>query len=444
MNLNNFWTAALESNDGTVGPDAVTEQSTMQPKPGIGKGDAVESEEKPKKTFGEDHVLTDNDDVDTVAESQEHTLAMEQLQNVSLRFCRMAEALENIAETTEAQLAAGQATSPETVAMITTALDASGIGEPLKDSVALESFDFDAKVATEGFIEAIKDRAAKVWEAIAKFTKKARDITIQKLKRFADYFRGLPGIYDKLIKEGEALANYGGKPFQNSKYEKDLQGDFYSPSSSKTPISVVENSLSEFNEVLKVVGRLSYDMTSMTQSWKNGEPNEVVARMNQGLNTARSLADMGVSKFKHSSTSVEVNFPEKISVDGRSGLEGTKVSYDEGIRDFAAGIRTATIEEIKKLKESAVRADRAMTTAWDALFEMGDEGTYNFRSNADHDDAKVARNLLSKYTNLMRLFTDLSSGATFGSAHGLYRNHFTASRWIRYSIAEAKAAGRAA
>ena len=250
MSKRNFFTAALESAAAdTVEASAVFTQDTMQPKPGVGKDDPVLSEEKPAKEFGEDHDFADADEIDTVAESQEHTLALEHLFQASMKYCRHAAALEEIAETAEANLAGGNPMDPTTVGMVTTALDSAGIGEPMEESVALEAFEFSRTVATEGFIDAVKDRAEKVWAAAAKFAKKAYEITAQKLKRFADYFRDLPKIYEKLEKEGAGLAANAGKPFQNAKWEKAIQSELYAPASTKTVLDAVSNAASEFKEV---------------------------------------------------------------------------------------------------------------------------------------------------------------------------------------------------
>jgi hypothetical protein len=443
----NAFIAALESEvPGTVGPEDVTNQSTLQPKPGVGEekgGEPSLDDVKAKKEFGEEHDIADHDEIDTVAESQEHTLALEHLQAAAVRFCRMGAALEEIAETAAAQLDAGQPMTPETVAMVTTGLDAAGIGEPLEESVALESFGFDAKIATESFIEAIKDRAQQVWAAVAKFAKKAFEVTAQKMKRFADYFRSLPSVYAKLEKEGEILASNAGKPFQNAKWEKALQDRFYAPASTKSPVAAVDNALSEFDEITKLVDvKLAGDIRGLSSSWSTDKPEQVVAAMNKCLATARLLTEMGASRFKHSSVKVEVNLPERVTLDGTGGLEGTRVVFEEGTSDFSAGIRTATVADIKHLKDSAVKADRAFTAIWDAFGALDFEPKYKARSNYGSDDREVARKLLVKYSNLMRVLCDLMAGCAYGAADGVYSNHYSATKWIRFSIAEAKAAGR--
>jgi hypothetical protein len=466
----NLFTAALEAEAGTVDIAQVTELSTLQPKPGFTEDKSLTEvnvdDVKVDKAFGEDADIAEHDEIDTVAESQEHTLALEHLQTMSMRYCRMAAALEEIAEQAEASLApaeqsaeevtqgedagepvpaaSGDGLTPETVSLLTTAIDAAGVGEPLSESVALEAFGFDQRVATESFIDNLRERAEKVYAAAAKFMKKAFELTAEKLKRFADYFRGTTAIYAKLEKEAGILASVAGKPFQNAKWEKAVQERFYAPSSTKSPIAAVENSIAEFNELLKIVNRVSSDMHSLSQAWVLSEPKDVVNRMNAAITSAKPLAEVGRSKFQHSSVVVEVNLPERLTVEGSGGMEGQQVTFEEGKHEFSAGIKCASAADVTKLKETAGKADRAIDMAINALFEIGDDSKTRPHRSGGGDDAESARRLLSKYSHLMRLLSDLVAGTTFGSAHGLYFNHFGASRWIRFSISEAKAAARGA
>lgn len=452
----NFFTAALEAEAaGTVGPDAVTEQSTLQPKPGVGEAAPELSLDdiKTDEDFGTDADIAEHDAIDTVAESQEHTLALEHLQATSMRFCRMGAALEEIAETVETQLEAGQPMDAATAQMVTTAVDAADIGEPLQDAIATESFGFSASIATESFVETLKERAKKVWAAVAKFAKKAWEITVQKMKRFADYFRKLVTIYDKLEKEGECLNGFAGKPFQNAKYEKLVQNRLYSPSSTKTVVAAVDNAGSEYEQVMRIVdGKLASELQGLNRAWKTEKAEAVISQMNKVLSSARALAEMGGRQFQHSSVSVEVNLPDRVTLQTTGGLEGTKVVFEEGMMEFSAGVKIASMAEIKQLKASAGRAgrlvDAAMDDFWNAIFkDNGDEAMGRFfdsqsRGDFGNDEKDVSRKLLVKYSNLVRLMSDLLAGTVFGAAHGYYYNHFGASRWVRFSIAEAKAAAR--
>lgn len=468
MTKRNFFTAALAASAGTaalesgdpapVGVAAVfTEQQNLQPKPGVGEekgGEASLDDVKADKAYGEDADIADHDEIDTVAESQEHTLALEHLAATAMRFCRMGAALEEIAETAETNLEAGQPMDLTTCSMVTTAADAAGIGVPLADAVALESFEFSANVATEGFVEAIKDRAKRVWTAVAKFARKAWELTAQKLKRFADYFRSLVSIYEKLEKEGEILNGYGAKPFQNAKYEKLVQNRLYAPASTKSVIAAVDNAGAEYEQLMKLVdGRLASELQALKRAWKTEKTESVISQMNKVLTCVRPLADMGNNAYKHSSVSVEVNLPAALTAQNTGGLEGTKVVFEEGTMEFSAGIKAATMADIKHLKESAARAIRVVDSAWaefaDTYFAENDKSMDEFyaaitRGAFSDDDREVARKLLVKYSNLIRLVTDLVCGTVFGAAHGYYYNHFGASRWIRFSIAEAKAAAREA
>lgn len=453
MKRNNFFTAALnpglESNDGTVGVDAIHTQDTLQPKPGFGedKGLAVQSDDdlKADKAYGEDHDIAKHDAIDAVAESQEHTLALEHLQATAMRFCRMAAALEEIAETAETNLEAGVPMDPAQVSMVTTAIDAAGVGEPMEEAVALEAFGFDATVATESFVEAIKERAEKVWAAVAKFFKKTRDLTVEKLKRFGDFFRNIVTVYEKLEKE-TILASNAGKPFQNSKWEKDVQGGFYSPASTKTPVAVVDGAKADFEQLMNLAdSKLQAEMRALNNAWSSDKPEAVVAAMNKALALAHQLADIGDARFKHAGMSVEVNLPQRVTLDNTGGLEGTKCVFGEGLKQFTAGLKTASVADVKHLKESARQADRAIDTVINELFkgEMFDvKIKARFNYDAKEDDKVQRRKLLTKYVNLTRILTDLAAGAVIAGVTGFYHNHRAATRWVRFSVAEAKAAAR--
>lgn len=444
--MKNFFTAALESEaSGTVGPDAVTEQPDYQPKPGIGKGEEVLSEEKADKEYGEDHPVAEHDEIDTVAESQEHTLALEHLQASAMKFCRMAAALEEIAETAEVNLQAGQPMEPQQVAMLTTALDAAGVGEPMGEMVATESFAFSATAATESFVDALKDRAEKVWSAVAKFFKKVRDLTVERLKRFGDLFRNIVTTYGKLEKE-EVLGKGAGKPFQNSKAEKKVQAAFFAPATTKTPVAAVDNAKSEFEQIMVLAdSRLPAEIRALNNSWASEKPEAVVAQMNKTLALARQLADVGGDRFKHASGSVEVNLPERVTLDNTGALAGTKVVFGKGTQDFTAGLKIASLADVKHLQSSAMQAERAISTLITELFkgEM-----FNVKIKTRHhfdtsdEDRNHARKLLVKYVNITRVLTDLASGAVCAGVGGFHSNHRAAISWVRYSVAEAKALTR--
>jgi hypothetical protein len=369
-----------------------------------------------------------------------------------MKFCRMAAALEEIAETVETNLEAGQPLEPSTAMMLTTAIDAGGVGEPMGEVVANEAFEFSGTAATESFVDSLKDRAKRVWSAMAKFARKAWEVTTQKLKRIADAFRTLGGIYNKLEKEGEILASAGNKPFQNSKWEAAIQSTLYAPASTKTVVAAVDNALTEYREVLKIVdGKLAGDLRSLKTAWRGEKAESVIAVMNKVLTSARPLAEMNGTRFKHSSVMVEVNLPTNVSLQNTGGLEGSKVTYEDGLNDFAAGIKTATIADIKHLKQTAEAAANALDAAWanyrDVWKDEADGGSSDFaawldRGNFSEEKGDTTRKLLVKYTNLMRVVTDLTNATVYGSAEGVYSNHRTAAKWIRFSIAEGKAAAR--
>lgn len=447
----NFFTAALESElQDTATVADVMQQANLQPNPGTGEekgGECSLDDVKATVEFGEDALIAEHDDIDAIAESQEHTLALEYLQTTAMRFCRMGAALEEIAETAETNLEAGQPMNATTVAMLTTAVDAAGVGEPMADVVATESFEFSATIATEGFIDAVKERAEKVWSAVAKFFKKAIDLTVEGLKRFADHFRDLIKMYEKMEADSELLAGNAGKPFQSAKYEKDLHDRIWAPASTKTVIQAVDNAASEYAQVMNLADvKMAAEIRTLNNSWATDKPEQVVAAMNKVLALGKQLAGMGRSKFMHSSVSIEVNLPDRVTLDDTGGLEGVRIVWDDGAHNFSAGVRTASVADLKHLKSSAVEAERALKAMFAELIN-GDMFNVSFKSRAHfgakEDDKLQARKLLTKYSNLLRVMADLVGGCIFGAADGYWENHFAASKWIRYSVAEAKTAARA-
>lgn len=445
-----------EQVEDTVPVSAIQENVTLQPKVGFAEDKGGEpSEEKPEKELGDpgEHSIAEHDEIDTVAESQEHVLALEHLSKTVMRYSRLATALEEIAETAEQNLADGQVMDPTQVAMLTTAIDSNGIGDPLSESVAVEAFDFSARVATESFVDTLKERATKIWTAVKKFMRKAAEVTHEKLKRFADYFRSLTTIIDKLEKDFPVLEKHGVKPFQNAKWEKDLQDRLCAPSSTKTIPAAIAAAAAEVDQVSKIVnGRLVSDLAGMKAAWRTEKAESVVVQMNKVLANLKQLDGVGVNKYKHASYAVEVNLPERVTLDGTGGLDNLQISYEHGIGDFSAGLKTASVAEIKELKQYAQKAINVLNAAWGNYYEdswsdgqdeeMKAFWEYYARGEFSEEKKSVARKLATKYTNLLRLTSELCNAATFSTADGLYNNIFTATKWARYSVAEAKAAAR--
>lgn len=454
----NIFTAALESQSEQpidVAKIIQETQQDFQPKPGFKEDGDEPSADKVTKAIGDDSApsVAEHDEIDTVAESQDHVLALEHLQKASQRYCRMAAALEEIAEVAEQNLEEGQSMDPTQVAMVTTAIDAGGIGEPMADSVALEAFGMDARVATESFIDAVRDRAAKIWTAVKKFLRKAAEITHEKLKRFADFFRSVSSTITKLEKDFPILEKHGVKPFQNAKWEKELQEGIHAPSTTKTIPAAIAAAASEVDQVSKIVnGKLVSDLAGMKAAWRSEKAETVVAQMNKVLSNLRLLDGTGVNKFKHAAYAVEVNLPERVTLEGTGGLDNLQLSYEQGSGDFSAGLKTASVAEIKALKQFAEKATNVLQAAWGNYYEdswsdgqdqeMKAFFEYYARGEFNEEKKDVARKLATKYVNLLRLTSELCNAATFATADGLHGNIFMAIRWARFSVAEAKAAAR--
>lgn len=437
--INMFLRAALEE-AATVGPDAIHHTDPVAPKPGVGEAE-FDDGAKEEGEFGEEHPVAEHDEIDAVAESQEYTLAIEHLQSTIGRYMRVGAALEEIEEAVQSKLDNGEEMTATDTALVTTAIDAAGVGEPLAEGVALESFAFSGRVATESFMEDVANRAKKVWEAVSKFVKRVFEETRNRMKRFADFFRSMPKIVEKLEKEIEQTQGFEGKNFADSKRESSIQKKFFSPSSVKSPLDVVRNSTTEFDTLIKLVdNKLQGDAQALQRSWATDSPEQVVSSMNKVLATLKNVLSQGATNAKHSAVIMEVNLPERFTLDGANGMAGTKATYNDGKQEFDASLKIASSKDLTVLKEVALRADRVITSVIDDLFDDTFILPYKGRSSSSSDaDAKQMRDLTAKYRSLLQIVVDVWCGVVFGAAQGLFYNTFVATGWVRASIAEARA-----
>lgn len=439
MKKNIFLSAALEELGESKSLSEVHHNETLQPKPGLDKHEFDENCEVTAEV-GEEHPIAEHDEIDTVAESQEHTLALEHLSALVRRYSAHAAALETIQEQLEAKLENDEELSPADAVMIAGAVDAAGIGEPMATGIAQESFQFDARVATEGFVEELKDRVSKVWTAVAKFMKRVFEEARARMKRFADYFRALPGIVSALEKEIAQTEGFAGRPFENKKREEKIKKSFIAPASSKNPLDVVRGAMEEFDALSKVVdNRLRGDVQGLQRSWGSDDARGVVAQMNRVLNTIKQVLNQGSTNAKFSSMVCEVNLPEKFTLEGGNGMEGTKVVFNDAVSKFSSDLKIAGAKELAALRENAVRADRAMNSVLDDLFDNDFSFNFKSRNNFGELDEKQARDLVNKYRSLLQVTVDIWAGVILGAAHGLYYNFFATTGWVRASVQEARA-----
>lgn len=454
MNRNNFWTAALESNDGTVGPDAVTEQSTMQPKPGVGKGDAVESEEKPKKEFGEDHVLTDNDDIDVVAESQETTIALEMLSDVTERFLRYASAIEEMTDQIEQRLEVNDPLSAGETSLLTTAIDASGVGTPLSENVALESYDFSARVATEGFVDTLKERSGKVQEALGKFAKRMGGEVQSRLSVFSAAFKKYPdNRIAPLKKKIAAVEGVTGRNFENSKREASIQKKIYAPSSSKNPLAALRDSLAAYDAAASFIdGPMVSAVAQMKRAYSTADFDKMPAALNKMLGTVSELTTKHSTNSKFTTTHVTVAIktitPENATSVGIKGITRTPAKPD-----YDNSLKIASAADLNELASLATKATRVFDTKIREIFEeIATSANQKNQNTAFFNDSSVGNRRADKttgawtqlkfaagYRGTMHLTLRAISTVEISLAEAVLRNAVAAADWIAASIAEANA-----
>ncbi len=163
------YSAGLESTDDQQATIAAI-KPIERPNEGVSEGTADQStQEKPKKDFGDGgNTLRENDEVQHVNEMQ---AAAEAIQECIATYRRQAAALEEIADQLDDTVPEG-GVSPETAAMLQTALGASEVPE-VQDAVAVESFEMSRVVATTALANRLRSRARAMGSVIDRFQAKA-------------------------------------------------------------------------------------------------------------------------------------------------------------------------------------------------------------------------------------------------------------------------------
>lgn len=467
----NFFTAsalnaALESEQ--VGPDAIHTQDTLQPKPGFTEnkeGEDSLDDLKIAKEYGEDHPFAKADEIDTVAESQDHTLALEMLHESVRKFSQYCGALEEIAETVETNLEAGQPMEPSQVAMLTTAIDASGVGEPLAEGVALESFGFDARVATEGFVETLKERAGKVKAAIAKFVKRIVEETKIRFGQFSTAMNGFSkGAIKDLRKNKGQLQGFSGRNFENSKAEKKIQSRIVAPSSAKNPVAALKESLAAFEAAASVVDtRMTSAVAQAVRSWSTDSFDKIPAALNRVLETAAELSSKHSVNSKYTTIKVEVE-TKKVTAENASKLAVDKMTRTSMSGSFDNSLKVASATELDEADAAILKAARifnskmvdALSFASDLLDiatrdnakihavsgaagKMSGFGTRSMHEGSGWDLFKIG----AAYRYAMYTCSYVASSVEIGLAEAVYRNASACVAWGQASIAEAKKMAKA-
>lgn len=461
----NHFLAALESQvPDTVDVSQVTDQSTLQPKPGVGEGQAEPSDDKVTKEFGEEHPFAEHDEIDTVAESQEHTLALEHLHHAVARFSRYANALEELAEQVEDRLAEDKPLQVEETALLTTALDASGVGEPITEQVALESFDFDARVATESFVETLKDRAKKVVEAITTFARRMADELKVRLNSLGTVLSKLPeNRLKKLKKNIGEVAGFAGRNFDDAKREKSIQSRIFASGSSKTPLAALKDALAAYEAAGSFIdSRMTSAVAQATRAFSVDDESKLAASFNKVLDTAKELAKT------HSEQSPFTTIKVSVDVPTLTAENASKMSYEKLKRTpvkaggFDNSLKIASEADLKEIEAVAVKAGRVLQAKMmDVLAFMVNVSNFKsvlnavifdtrhgFRAASTKEQKGAGRGVLAgswsaiklnaAYRYSMYTTAYVVSSIELGLAEAVYRNANAACAWVEASIAEAK------
>lgn len=439
MKRTNFWTSGLEAMaSGTVGPDAVTEQSSFQPKPGFKEGDEVTSEDKPKKTFGEDHDLTDNDDQDTVAESQAHTLALEHLTNTIARLSKYNNALEELAEQVEERAEANNPLTASDTLMLTTAIDAADVGTPMSETVAMESFDFSPQVATEAFADSLKERVSKVTDALGKFAERIQGAMAAHFSNFAASLKKYPASrIEKLKKNIDAVEGLSGRNFENTKREASIQKKIYAPNSSKNPLIALKDSLAAYDAATSFVdGTVTTAIAQLKRAYSVADYDKLPAALNKMLSAVNELSIKHSVNSKFTATVASINLKEvtaetanKINIDYVK-RSVAKPSYDNSLK----------IASKADLAEFATVVDKASRTFGSKIVKSYENKKEHISNDRIFDNKQGAWSQVKfdmAYRSMIHIALRAISLVEIGLAEAVYRNAAATADWFDASIAEA-------
>lgn len=437
-----FLTMGLESADGVVSPDKVHSQlevgETMQdPKADEPSVDEV----KPDAEFCTDEYF-ESENFDAIAVLQEHQIATESLFSSISRFARVGAALESLSEDLAAKAEDGEGIDAATATMLTTAVDSAGVGDDLGEQVAVESFNFSQRVATESLAESFATRAKAVFEAIGKFIKGVATTVRRTMTRFADAFRSCHSIIEKVIKESsDVLEKHSGKPFQDEKREKSIASGVFAPSSVKTLVAVLTEGE---KEVLDNYGHLEDKVfptyNKLSRVWATGSPDEVLKQMNALLGAIRGMLSGTKTKGRFSAHNFETTLPERYTLDGTQGSTIAGIEWSQGNQDFDAGLKIASPKDLRAVLATAKRSQayysHAFESAWAGEFEVK---LARRQENVNEEyTSKDLRTLAGKYRALAFYTVQFWANSTwsYGMGHAINAGH--AAAWARQSVFEAK------
>lgn len=452
----NFFTAALESEAGSVDVGDIHTLTTLQPKKlGVGK-DGEEVEEKPEGEIGvKTPDIAKHDEIDAVAESQEHTLALEHLHQYAQRHMRMANALEELSEQVDDRLEEGNPLNAGETAMLTTAVDAAGIGEPLGDSVALEAFEFSDTVATEAFSDALKERAGQVKEAVLKFVKRTGEEVEARGGVLSSAFKKYPDRrIAPLKKKISAVNGVSGRNFENASVEKAIQAKIYANSSSKNPIAALKDALAAYDAAMTFIDtRVVSAVAQMNRTYNTEGLDKQPAAVNKVLAATTELAN------KHSANSPYTTFKVTVTAKTVTPETADKVGFDSVRRVVAKpsydnSLKIASEADLEELASLVAKASRVfgskMGEAFLDVFKfLNAQGKVGHVIVGDGKSARVQVKGEGRWTETKAWVAYRSASYSAcraislvetGLAEAVFRNANAAAEWISASITEANAA----
>jgi hypothetical protein len=440
-----FLTMGLENADEVVSPAEVHEQLPIGEVVTDLKSDEPSSDELVvEEDFGTDEYFED-ENIDAVTFLQEHVIATESLFSSIARFARVGAALENLSEDLQAKAEEG-GIDAATAVMLTEAVDSAGVGDDLGEQVATESFHFDQRVATESLAETFATRAKSVFDAIGKFMKGVYSTVRKNMTRFADNFRAVHSIFEKVLKEsGDLLDKYAGKSFEDAKREKAITKALFAPSSVKTILAVLQEGEKEVidnYEHFEDKVFLAYE--KLSRVYATGSPTDTIKQMNTLLGNLKSMLSNGKTKGRFSAHNFEAQLPERYEQSGTQGSSIAGVEWHSGNKDFDASLKIASSKEIRALMALAKRAQAYYSHAFDTAVGGNYETKLSRRQDGIDDNTSRVdmRSLSTKYRALAFYTVQFWANTTWSYGMGHAINADIAGKWVRQSAFEAKRLAR--
>lgn len=463
----------LESADTVEVGDLHPQEKILPTKTGLAEEKAGEEHPESDKVIG-DEADFGSEDIDWIAQSQMQTVALESIATEMRRIGRMCTALENIADGVQTQLDADKPLDAVQTALITTALDASEVGaEPLAESIALEAYSADLRVATEGFVDRLHSRAQNVKEAWVRGWSASMATSRAALTSVFQSNDRLAGQLKEALVEYRALGKVGGKEMPEAKYTEAV---FAAPSDR----SVYQAAIGSIKAFTKAYDLLVKDVLHGADLKINGdekrgvaekEARKVVAALNERLETLKKFAE---SNAHYCAASLTIQSTDKsIDFDGDVKSGDFKLRAETRKPNGVGGVlKTATVAEAEAIVDEARAVTREFERMIQIMAEFSDRRTLeamgktafgvllsplivlaelSANSNAAQRitaingflDSTQYRNAELIISNQASLVKDTATQMLFNHAVAMQRNMGAALKWVRDSIKQEKKGGAA-